>query len=193
MLAQQGPHFTDPWLLQTFASSRVEQDLQLADAQSTVPVCLPNCLWACSCYPKNLKMTLTSDFAGAVPRSDASITSSADLDSHAVAQIIRCLKNCPCRIHQGVARHDGIYLVGHHLQFSLDSNWKTSPLLIARPRRSASVPRTAPQRAHSTGVVPLACTGSATLIDRLPQSLHTILNPDRSRGVGEAVTLIGVP
>jgi hypothetical protein len=50
-----------------------------------------------------------------------------------------------------------------------------------------------PQRLHSTGVESIARTGSTTLIDRLPQSVHTILNAERSRDAGKLLTLITSP
>jgi hypothetical protein len=50
-----------------------------------------------------------------------------------------------------------------------------------------------PQRLHSTGVESIARTGATTLIDRLPQSVHTILNAERSRDVGKPSTLTTSP
>jgi len=47
---------------------------------------------------------------------------------------------------------------------------------LAREWSSARVPRMAPQRPHWTVAVAGEFTGSTSLIDRLPQSAHTIWN-----------------
>lgn len=60
-------------------------------------------------------------------------------------------------------------------------NSNRSELCRASSCNSPKVPRTAPQRAHSTSVVKGDVTGSATLIERLPQLSHTNLNRGRWR------------
>src|SRR5258708_2679915 len=70
--------------------------------------------------------------------------SSTGLDSCPIAQIIRCLKYRPCRIHQMVAQHAGFHFVEHHDPFPLDWNLKARAFRSMISAKPASVPWTRP-------------------------------------------------